>query len=155
MTPILAPKDDATARFDDGGFEWGLALIQVPDVRATLSQPTRIDAWQRSWTERARPRTRVGRPRRRLRREFRAAACVCLVFAPIATAIGAWGLPPVQSAAAALVAEAGNGEENADAGPMNIRLSIKPIEAETEIPVVFPGYLLPDEHPQESSHEGS
>ncbi|WP_165074291.1 hypothetical protein [Paludisphaera rhizosphaerae] len=155
MTSILAPIDDATARFDDDGFEWGMALIQVPDVRSVLSQPTRIDAWERSWSERTRPRTRVGRPRRRLRREFRTAACVCLVFAPIATAIGAWGLPPVRSAAAALVADATNAEENADAGSMKIRLSIKPVEAEPEIPVVFPGYLLPDEHPQESSHEGS
>lgn len=155
MTPILAPKNDATAWCDDGGFEWGMDLIQVPDVAAALSRPVRVDAWQRSWADRARSQTRIGRPRRRLRREFRTAACLCLAFAPIITAIGAWGLPPVRSAAAAQMADSTNDAESVDVGTVKIRLSVKPVEAGPEVPVVFPGYVLPDEHCQEPPHEGS
>jgi len=142
--------DDATVRLDDGGFEWGMALIQVPDVGAVLSRGTRIDAWERSWSDRMRAKTRPPRPRRRLRREFRTAACLCLAFAPVIMAVGAWGLPPMRSASAAQVADV-----EADPVPVKVRLSIKPVEAEPEVPIIFPGYLLPDEHRQEASHEGS
>ncbi|WP_165243739.1 hypothetical protein [Paludisphaera soli] len=100
------------------------------------------------------------RPRRRLRREIRVAACVCLAFAPIVTAVGAWGVPPARNLAAAEVASPVRDdlEKDDQPGPLRIRLSIKPlgaVEAEPESPVVFPGYLLPAERREEASHEGS
>ncbi|MDG3005627.1 hypothetical protein [Paludisphaera mucosa] len=157
MTPLLAPSNDATARFDDDGFEWGLTLIQVPDVGPACSRTSPVESWERTWAERRRshgPALRT-RPRRRLRREFRVAACVCLAFAPIVTAFGAWGFPPVRRAAAAEVASASRPADEDEASPWSIRLSIKPAESEPETPVVFPGYLLPAERREEPSHEGS
>ena len=150
MTPILTPTSDATAGFDDGGFEWGLELIRVPDVGPVGRRPSSIEAWERGWAERVRARERASKPRRRLRREFRVAACLGLALAPIVTAVGAWGFPPARPLAAA--------EVSREDAPPRIRLSIKPmaaIEAEAEAPVVFPGYLLPAERRQEGFHEGS
>jgi hypothetical protein len=160
MTPILAPTNDATARFDDGGFEWGLELIQVPDVGPIRRKPSSIESWERGWAERARSLTTPRRPRRRLRREIRVAACICLAFAPIATAVGAWGFPPARNLEAAEVAAPTRDEGQGDdqPSPLRIRLSIKPlgaVEVEPESPVVFPGYLLPAERREEASHEGS
>lgn len=155
MTPILAPKSDATAWCDDAGFEWGMELIKVPDVRGALTRPSGIESWERSWSNRTRSRTQAGRPRRRLRREFRTAACLCLAFAPIAMAVGVWGFPPVRSAVASPVAVATNELEAVDVDSVKIRLSVKPVEADPEIPVVLPGYVLPDEHRQEPANEGS
>ena len=58
-------------------------------------------------------------------------------------------------AAAAQVVDAANDAEGVDVGAVKIRLSVKPVESAPEVPVVFPGYVLPDEHCQEPSHEGS
>ena len=156
MTPILAPQGDATARFGDGGFGWDVALIQVPDVGPVRSRTTAAEAWERSWAERSAARARQGRSsRRRLRREFRMAACLCLAFAPVLAALGAWGMPPVRRAAAAEVVAAAGDSDADQSGAESIRLSIKPVEAAPEVPVVFPGYLLPAERREEPSHEGS
>lgn len=158
MTPFLAPTNDATARFDDGGFEfeWGQSLIQVPDVGPIRRRPSSIESWEESWADRMRARSGARRPRRRLRREIRVAACLVLAFAPLLTAVGAWGFPPVRRLEAAEVASSPRADD--DAGPLRVRLSIRPfsaIEAEPESPVVFPGYLLPAERREEASHEGS
>ena len=43
--------------------------------------------------------------------------------------------------------------------PTPVLLSIEPVgtavDSDTETPVVFPGYLLPDDHHEEPVHEGS
>lgn len=154
MTPILAPSDDATVRFDDDGFEWGLELIQVPDVGSSVRRSGADASWERPWAEFARRGSRELRPRRRLRREFRVAACVCLAFAPILTAAGAWTLAPTRGAFAAGVYESPEVSAETESGQA-IRLSIKPVETELEAPVVIPGYLLDVERREEVSHEGS
>lgn len=148
MTPLLATTDDAADRSDGGGFEWGATLISVPSLGPIRSRPTAADRWERAWAEQARARSAGRRPRRRLRRELRVAACLCLAFAPVATAVGAWGLATPRRAGASEVAVA-----------PTIRLSIKPVEAEFEAEpearVSLPGYVLPADRREESSHEGS
>ncbi|WP_337174687.1 hypothetical protein [Paludisphaera sp.] len=144
MIPLLATADDATAESDGGGFEWGAALISIPDVGPIRPLPTPAERWEREWAEQARARAAARRPRRRVRREIRVAACLCLAFAPVATAVGAWGLAQPRRAGASEVA----------AAPA-IRLSIKPVEAEPEARVSLPGYVLPAERREEPSHEGS
>lgn len=144
MTPLLTTMDDATARSDGGGFEWGATLIRVPDLGPIRSRPTAAEGWERSWAEKTRARSAGRSPRRRLRREFRVAACLCLAVAPLVTAVGAWGLAPPRRVGAAEVSLA-----------PAIRLSIKPVEAEPEARVLLPGYVLPAERREEPSHEGS
>ena len=144
MTPLLATTDDPTAR-SDGGFEWGATLIRVPDLGPVRSRPTAAEGWERAWAEKVRARSAAARPaRRRLRREFRVAACLCLAVAPLVTAVGAWGLAQPRRAGAAQVSLAAA-----------IRLSIKPVEAEPEARAVLPGHVLPAERREEPSHEGS
>ena len=155
MTPPRDPQRETVVRLDDDGFEWGGALIEVPDVGRVDDGPTALDAWERRWMERRREASaRPIRRRRRLRREVRVAACIVLVFMPLATAIGAWGFPPARSLAAAESAR----PEGDDDAPM-IRRSIKPMsgagDGEPEPSVVLPGYLLPAEGREEASHEGS
>lgn len=144
MTPLLATTDDAAARPDGVGFEWGATLIRVPDIGQVRSRPTAADRWERSWAERVESRGALTRPRRRLRREFRVAACLCLAAAPLLTAAGTWGVVHPRRAGAAEISPA----------PV-IRLSIEPVEAEPAARVHLPGYLLPAERHEESSHEGS
>ena len=47
----------------------------------------------------------------------------------------------------------------ATTSPASVLLSIEPVgtavDSDTETPVVFPGYLLPDDHHEEPVHEGS
>lgn len=47
----------------------------------------------------------------------------------------------------------------ATTSPTPVLLSIEPVgtavDSDTETPVVFPGYLLPDDHHEEPVHEGS
>ncbi len=144
MTPLLATTDDATAWSDGGGFEWGGTLIRVPDVGPVRSRPTAAETWERSFAQRIGANAGGRRRARRLRREIRVAACLCLAVAPVLTAVGAWGVGHPRRAGAAEVSTA-----------PAIRLSIEPVEAEPEARVLLPGYVLPAERRQERSHAGS
>ena len=84
-------------------------------------------------------------------------AYACLATLPLVIAAGVWSIhSTARRAGAAEVARAVN--EPTPARPL-VWLSLEPVEtnvdAEPETPVVFPGYLLPPDHREESSHEGS
>lgn len=93
------------------------------------------------------------------------AAFAGLAFAPVFLAACAWGLHATRPLAAAEVASLSRpvelSESRADAAPTAVLISIEPAggvveaDAEIEAPVVFPGYLLPDDHREEAAHEGS
>jgi hypothetical protein len=148
-------------------------LIEVPAVKAPRIRPA---AMRRGGLV-GRPSAR--RPRRRLRRELRLAGWVVLALAPLASggALG-WGSlasravdRPVGNA----VASTGNrgevafplepnwraGEVSAGslAPPSVVVLSIEPVvgapAADAEVPIIFPGYVLPDDSLEEPAHEGS
>ena len=91
------------------------------------------------------------------------AAFAGLAFAPVFLAACAWCLHSTRPLAAAEVSRYSRAVEppvsDADGTPTAVLISIEPaggaIEAEAETPVVFPGYLLPDDHREEAVHEGS
>jgi hypothetical protein len=119
------------------------------------------------------------RPRRRLRREVRVAGCALLAFMPL-VGVCMLGWPgrssellaaSISDATARLHGQHAAPERGGRAWPANSRvveqlgrpsvvvLSIEPAvvapESDTEVPVVLPGYLLPDDSLEESSHAGS
>lgn len=163
MTQTELFPEAMTSRPERDGRRRDMVLIQVPYVRDRRTAAGR-------GRERSRPYCQdlvrpVGgrRPRRRLRREIRMAAFAGLAFAPVFLAAGVWCLHSTRPLAAAEVASFSRSVEaadsEADATPTAVLISIEPaggvIEAETETPVVFPGYLLPDDHREEAVHEGS
>lgn len=84
-------------------------------------------------------------------------AYACLATLPLVIAAGVWSIhSTARRAGAAEVARAV--DEPSSTRPL-VWLSIEPaessVEAEPETPVIFPGYLLPSDHREESSHEGS
>lgn len=87
------------------------------------------------------------------------AAFAGLAFAPIILAASVWCLHPSRLLAAAEVATISRTIDEPASMPAAVLISIEPAvsanESETETPVVFPGYLLPDDHREESAHEGS
>jgi hypothetical protein len=133
-------------------------LIQVPALPALKTASARADIRVRTATS-LRPRRR----RRRLRREVRAAAYTMMLMAPMMFApLAIWG----ERSATAPVAEPGDradgagGPDLAEAHhPPVISISIEPVVGsscpEAEPPVVFPGYLLPDDDSEGRAHAGS
>jgi hypothetical protein len=132
-------------------------LIQVPALPALMapSPSPRPNL-------RVRPRTslRPQKRRRRLRREVRAAAYATMLMAPLMFAplgfragrtFSATGPEPALSAEAADLVSTRN--------PPVISISIEPAVGgactEAEPPVVFPGYLLPDDDTEGTVHAGS
>jgi len=88
------------------------------------------------------------------------AAYACLATLPLAVAAGVWTIhSTARRAGAAEVAQTSQAADARTPAHPLVWLSIESIEtnvdAETEPPVVFPGYLLPDDRREESSHEGS
>jgi hypothetical protein len=150
-------------------------LIAVPAVndgrRRRLSATA--SAQNRSWQHQTR------RPRRRLRRGVRLAGCAVLALAPFASACTlGWSSRPARIVACSipetphqaeggdgLGAHPGPGSRNAEsAGTSNgsaaaVVLSIEPAAAAPgalpAVPVIFPGYVLPDDSIEDRSHEGS
>ena len=158
MTQTELFPETMTSRPDRDGRRCDLVLIRVPDVRDRRTglkrgrEPRRSQAFIRPLGGR--------RPRRRLKREIRMAAFAGLAFAPVFLAASAWCLhatPPLS--AAEVTASSRSIEAETDSPPTAVLISIEPaggaIEAEIETPVVFPGYLLPDDHREEPVHEGS
>jgi hypothetical protein len=157
----------STSRRATGMSDHAAPLIQVP--RVSLERPrSRLLEPCASATRRP---GRSRRPRRRLRREVRLAACALVTLLPLGLT---WShlssarpnrthlltLPSRFDRAGASVETAGWSTLGSSASPPPpVLLSIEPlnstVDSEGETPVVFPGYLLPDDHHEESAHEGS
>jgi hypothetical protein len=148
-------------------------LILVPHVR-----PKPIRRSSRAGSTARSPRLRgVRRPRRRLRRSVRVAGYALLALLPFLLGLshltdarslrhpGArlLSLPAHRSGSEALDRGTDPGAwistSAATTSPAPILLSIEPVgtavDSEIETPVVFPGYLLPDDYHEEPVHEGS
>lgn len=152
-------------------------LIEVPEVRLpeVLRDRTYMNGRQHGWRSVPRPR------RRRLRREVRLAGCALLVFLPLAgTCMLGWQSVSNQLRAASIVDATASPRywlnvrhrdqrnpacpvESTDAGsidvPSEVVLSVEPAvvtpDSDREVPVIFPGYVLPDDSLEDSSHAGS
>jgi len=87
------------------------------------------------------------------------AAYAALAFAPIVLAAGVWCLQPSRPLSAAEISARPRTVDDFDPTPAAVLISIEPAvgsnDSENETPVVFPGYILPDDHREESAHEGS
>jgi hypothetical protein len=147
-------------------------LIEVPAVKADRMRCARTRVGGHVYT---RPSWRGG-PKRRLRREVRLAGCALLAMAPIVSACSlGWSSRPARVLACS-IAPATPQDRVLDGGGDRLRpgglpevssggssgvvvLSIEPAVlapgADTEVPVVFPGYVLPDDSLEGSAHEGS
>jgi hypothetical protein len=150
-------------------------LIEVPDVKA--SGPLR---GRRRVADPQHVRRRFSRPsRRRLRREVRVAGCTLLAFLPLVCVCTLGWLSRSNQVLAASISNETAGShvqlavhdridraELASATvadpfglPSAFVLTIEPAVVapglDREVPVVLPGYVLPDDSLEESSHEGS
>ncbi len=133
-------------------------LIQVP--RAELASRRLCLAPPYPWPPRPKATRRT---RRRLRREVRLAAVAmfALLPVPLALAVTHWPVAPSKRPASsrmlAIPAPGDSGTLGSFHAP--VWLSVEPagptVDGERETPVVFPGYLLPDDNHEESSHAGS
>ena len=123
-----------------------ILLIEVPEVRSKtrIARPVYPTSFA-AVRGQNRPRGR-----RRLRREFRLAGCVLAALLPTVLAMSFLH----RSATAETAAE----ESTRPPFPPVVSLSIEAqgvtIQAEAPAPVVFPGYLLPVEGGEETSHAG-
>ena len=153
-------------------------LIEVPQVAAPRARHTSMSSSRESWRAST---LRRHRPRRRLRRSVRLAGWSVLAMLPILGG-GALGWASLASRAVNLPAwseltEAGNPTSNDLVGMIGSRRPVVvPTEAsidnssvvvesieptigapivETEVSVIFPGYLLPDDSREEAANEGS
>jgi hypothetical protein len=150
-------------------------LIEVPEVKASvpIRRRRRVVDPQHDWRRSSRP------PRRRLRREVRVVGCALLAFLPLLSACTlGWQSRSSQLLAASISDVTAEAQFQNDAPhrpdrarpansaaaeqlgrPSVVVLSIEPAVGtpgpDTEIPVVFPGYVLPDDNFEESSHAGS
>jgi hypothetical protein len=128
---------------------------------------------------RGRSSPRLRPQKRRLRREVRVAVCALLALAPLCWACSLeWSSRlnrALDCAAAASPPRAGGLDRHAFPGrqrrpfgdgpaspigpPRVVLLRIEPAVVapgfDTEVPVVVPGYVLPEDSAQESAHEGS
>ncbi|MGC8642157.1 MAG: hypothetical protein ACP5XB_20020 [Isosphaeraceae bacterium] len=139
--------------------ETPLCLIQVPRVVPPPRSRLRAEP---PWPGLPRTQT-VRKTRRRLRREFRLAVVTMFVLLPVPLALAVTHWPaaasnrPTSSRMLAIPAPGGNAALGAFHAP--VWLSVEPagaaVDGQTETPVVFPGYLLPDDSHEESTHEGS
>jgi hypothetical protein len=148
IQPWSPSPADECARLDAIGVP---LLISVP----SLASPARAP--------RSRRLNAVAPPRRRrIRREIRAACIAAAATLPIA--FGAFLLlgdrvgKPLTGLSGLPRDSVAVGIETVQQSPA-ITISIDPTvfatPAEGEQPVVFPGYLLPDDGPEESAHAGS
>ena len=157
---------------DRAGLRTFACLIEVPDVRRPRSgrvRPRGLGRWDSG--QPSRPRAK-----RRLRREVRVAGYALLALAPLfgACALGRPDRPArvlacsIAEATAPERVLASNGDprdafrpslDSPGSSPGVVILSsgtVAPASgAESDVPVVFPGYVLPDDSLEESTHEGS
>jgi hypothetical protein len=148
-----------------------LVLIEVPAVKAPghMRDRTRVVDRQQDWRSSSRPR------RRRLRREVRVAGCALLALLPLVCVCTVGWLSRSSQALAASISNetarhAAQDQRDLDrltnstvaeqlGLPSVVVLSIEPAAVvpgpDKEVPVVLPGYVLPDDSLEESSHAGS
>lgn len=148
-------------------------LILIPNVRPNATPHLKFAGAMVTA-----PRLRgVRHPRRRLRRQVRIAGYALLALLPFLLAWSHWTdarsirlpgsrLPSPTSRQPGLEVPDGGTDSGAwisasaaTTSPAPILLSIEPVgtavDSDTETPVVFPGYFLPDDHHEEPVHEGS
>jgi hypothetical protein len=172
-TEALPPIPKSTPCAEPGYSDVVPLLIQVPSVhpagRMLLSEPPSAVVLRFR---------RARRVRRRLRREVRVAGLALLAFLPLplAAALAPWVSHPPGSLASSRVLLIATSPERGDLPLLDHRaglwssatetsstspvlLSIEPVgsapDSDAESPVVFPGYLLPDDSHEELAHEGS
>jgi hypothetical protein len=135
-------------------------LIEVPLVSGKPATRARVDALVR--------RAGTRRTRRRLRREVRVAVAALLVLAPLVSASTlAWSGRPDRALTCSIAearAEAEAGEAGLAAGQISSRENrshgtvVLPVALTPDSggapPVVFPGYVLPDDTLEGRAHEG-
>jgi len=150
-------------------------LIEVPNVHTHRIERTRTGISPRGTSR----RLRVGRPRRRLRPQVRLAGCALLALAPLVSLctlgwsnrpsrIVACSISDALEAAAVPHGFADRHDQRPQRGvptgpPIGsagvVVLSIEPAVsapgADTVAPVIFPGYVLPDDGLEDRAHEGS
>ncbi len=170
--PVLVPAE-LLPLTESGFLRPAPMLILVPHVRPSSTRRWKLAGATAVSTS---PRE-VRRPRRRLRRQVRVAGYTLLGLLPLLLAWNHWtdaqsihhpgsrllSLPLHRSEAEAPDGETGpeawNSPAPATTSPAPVLLSIEPVgtavDSDTESPVVFPGYLLPDDHHEEPVHEGS
>jgi hypothetical protein len=170
--PVLMPA--ASMPLTESGFlHPAPVLILVPHVR-----PSSTHCLSFAGPTAAAPRLRgVRRPRRRLRRQVRVAGYTLLGLLPLLLAWSHWtdaqsirhtgsrllSLPSHRSGRAAPDGGTDPGAwisaSAVTTSPAPVLLSIEPVgtavDSDIETPVVFPGYLLPDDYHEEPVHEGS
>jgi hypothetical protein len=150
-------------------------LIEVPHIKVHRIERARTGMSPRGTSQ----RLRVGRPRRRLRRQVRLAGCALLALGPLVSlcTLG-WSNRPSRIVACsisdALETAAGphgfadrhdqRSQTGVQEGPSGgfagvVVLSIEPAASapggDTVVPVIFPGYVLPDDGLEDRAHEGS
>jgi hypothetical protein len=156
------------------------SLINVPRIDVVETK-RRMDCRQPAYPSARRRSATTRRPRRRLRRHVRLAACAVLGITPIAFAAGSgWASRAVSQAAAPISSRAAKCDTpdricladsrpdddfiasraaaNFDGRPAtlnSIDSSSASNTAEATDPVIFPGYLLPDNCRGEPVNEGS
>jgi hypothetical protein len=148
------------------------SLIEVPEVkrrRVSVAGPRVVGHWQSK-------RPSAVRPKRRLRREVRIAGCALLALAPLLAACTlGWSGRPARFLACSITEATGPDRGfDGNALPLDpssrfaephvglpgvVVLSIEPAAmapaTDTESPVVFPGYVLPVDGLEDTTHEGS
>jgi hypothetical protein len=159
-------------RSDRGVTRYLGSLIEVPAVKrspARVVRPRVVGHWQST-------RPSAVRSKRRLRRGVRIAGCAFLALAPLLAACTlGWSGRPARVLACS-IGEATAPDQGFDGSvlprdpssqspqpavglPGVVVLSIEPAVlapgTDTESPVVFPGYVLPVDGLEESTHEGS
>jgi hypothetical protein len=163
----------SSIRSDRGATRYLGSLIEVPEVKrvpARSARPTIVGHCQSR-------RTSAARPKRRLRREVRIAGCALLALAPLlAASTLSWSGRSARVLACS-IAEATAPDQGFDASalprkpssraaeppvglPGVIVLTIEPAAAtapgtDTAVPVIFPGYVLPVDGLEDTTHEGS
>ncbi len=171
MPPLLSAATMPPA--EPGQSHPAPVLILVPHVVSSAPRRTNLDSFR---TRSPRPRT-IYRPRRRLRRQFRVAVYAVAGLLPLllawsqctdAYSIRHTAIPLLSIPAQRSTEKASRSEKDAGAwlsgsaartSPTSVLLSIEPagaaVDSDEETAVVFPGYLLPDDHHEEPVHEGS
>jgi len=170
--PVLMPA--ASMPLIESGFlNPASVLILVPLVRPSSTRRSKV---AESAAMSPRPWV-VRRPRRRLRRQVRVAGYALLGLLPMLLAWSHWtDARSIQHTGFLLLSlpshrpggeapddgtdpKASNSASAVTLSPTPVLLSIEPVgtavDSDTETPVVFPGYLLPDDHHEEPVHEGS
>jgi hypothetical protein len=148
-------------------------MIEVPETKARQTKGRHRGAQPRTRVVRRQPRLR----KRRLRSEVRLAGCALLALIPIVSACTlGWSNHPDRILACSIsdpleavadgttsstASRLGFDYQASQAGaasPASFVLSTEPaitVPGDAEVPVNFPGFVLPDDSREDLSHEGS